>query len=365
MYDIDQEGSPGTLLTKDEVDQSAVIVHNLEDRQASSDFSWQDIVFHSDPIKTTERSEFKSSSERALTIRDTLSDPVRGSLDDSLVIEHYQSSPLWLCQGQRKGLSQFIPSDLPPIAHVGAAMFLRFPLSSEMPLPLDLRRAIDFSAGSSKDELVSFWASQIAKLREVASSLSDQRKAWASLAPPEIAQVSSNLHIPLLKHCLKAFGMEGDRWVNGFIFGFPMTGTHSQENVYPIDRGVAPAADINIWDDSVERFLTRSKAASSSHDACLWEEALSQVNSGWLEGPWELVHVGSPIIPSIPQPININHAFRFGVAQGEKVRACDDLKANRVNSITSILSPITLPSWGHIASSVLRFQFLTRMLHFP
>ena len=42
-------------------------------------------------------------------------------------------------------------------------------------------------------------------------------------------------------------------------------------------------------------------------------------------------------------------AFRFGVSQGSKLRACDDLRHNMVNLCTEVLTPITLPTWDHLA----------------
>ena len=47
-------------------------------------------------------------------------------------------------------------------------------------------------------------------------------------------------------------------------------------------------------------------------------------------------------------------AFRFGVSQGEKLRARDDLRRNMANLCTSVMTPITLPNWGHMAQMAKR-----------
>ena len=44
-----------------------------------------------------------------------------------------------------------------------------------------------------------------------------------------------------------------------------------------------------------------------------------------------------------------NVAFRFGVAQGDKLRAFDDLRRNCVNLRRTVWTPIKLPTWGHIS----------------
>ena len=49
------------------------------------------------------------------------------------------------------------------------------------------------------------------------------------------------------------------------------------------------------------------------------------------------------------EPVLANPAFRFGAQQGLKLRAVDDLKRGATNDATSVSTPITLPSWDHIA----------------
>ena len=42
-------------------------------------------------------------------------------------------------------------------------------------------------------------------------------------------------------------------------------------------------------------------------------------------------------------------AFRFGVAQGSKLRACDDLRYARTNLACVVETPIKLVNWDHVA----------------
>ena len=44
-----------------------------------------------------------------------------------------------------------------------------------------------------------------------------------------------------------------------------------------------------------------------------------------------------------------NFAFRFGAEQMNKLRECDDIRHNLVNLRTSVITPITIPTWDHIA----------------
>ena len=85
----------------------------------------------------------------------------------------------------------------------------------------------------------------------------------------------------------------------------------------------------------------------------LWEEAISQVHLGWLSGPIPIDDSGRVRGFSLE---GANFGFRFGVEQNEKLMACDDLRRNMVNLCTSVYTPITLPTWGHISEMAKRIR---------
>ena len=121
----------------------------------------------------------------------------------------------------------------------------------------------------------------------------------------------------------------------------------SQEGIFPpseMPKGPAPIS--TIWKTSVKRFKERARASGFKNAQLLWDEALSQVKEGWLSDPLEFNNEGDITYFSSGET---NAAFRFGVSQGEKLRACDDLRRNLVNVCTAVLTPITLPTWDHLA----------------
>ena len=73
---------------------------------------------------------------------------------------------------------------------------------------------------------------------------------------------------------------------------------------------------------------------------------MQQRRDGWLTAPFPLCSSASPFTL---QPASHNIAFRFGVAQAGKLRACDDLRHSLTNLACEVLTPIKLISWGHIA----------------
>ena len=72
---------------------------------------------------------------------------------------------------------------------------------------------------------------------------------------------------------------------------------------------------------------------------------MGQVGSGRICTPCEFPPNGD--IPTFA-PWATDAAFRFGVSQGEKLRARDDLRRNMVSLRTSVMTPIALPTWGRI-----------------
>ena len=52
----------------------------------------------------------------------------------------------------------------------------------------------------------------------------------------------------------------------------------------------------------------------------------------------------------------VDVAFRFGVDQAEKLRACDDSNHNRVNLHCTVWTPIKLPTWVHVSKICLNIR---------
>ena len=74
---------------------------------------------------------------------------------------------------------------------------------------------------------------------------------------------------------------------------------------------------------------------------------MDQKLKGWLTEPFPLNFPSSSSCVLADRKLNI--AFRFGVDQGGKLRACDDLKRSLTNLACSVLTPIKLVSWDHVA----------------
>lgn len=112
---------------------------------------------------------------------------------------------------------------------------------------------------------------------------------------------------------------------------------------------IPPVRDsASLFETKEARFRGRSSRGVSAHAKQLWGEARLQVEKGWLRAPQPLDKSGN--FRDLPDE-KVNIAFRFGVLQSDKLRGCDDLKDSLTNETCYITTPITLPSWDHIASA--------------
>ena len=146
---------------------------------------------------------------------------------------------------------------------------------------------------------------------------------------------------------MRDFGIGGERWLDQFAFGFPITGEIPQKFPYPVDDNVdkrMPTA--HLYEPTGPRF--RERAAKSGHENAqlLWDEAMGQVQKGWLLLPAELAADGRPLSWRSKE---FDIAFRFGALQQDKLRARDDLKRPMTNLAFSISTPMQLISWGHVS----------------
>ena len=69
------------------------------------------------------------------------------------------------------------------------------------------------------------------------------------------------------------------------------------------------------------------------------------MGKGWLLPPIPLTYEGDPFITKYHK---LNIAFRFGLDQGGKLRACDDLRHARTTLACVVATPIKLVRWGHV-----------------
>ena len=231
--------------------------------------------------------------------------------------------------------------------HVDRALLEPFPLSIETPLPAHTVRAAVFVRDSPPDAVASFWSKQLQRLSALVKNSHPLQERWNRSIPPSLAPAAGKLNTVALSQLMDLCGIAGQRWVDQFAFGFPITGVLSQKHSFDPST---PEADIlshmDLYRSAAQRFRDRAARSGYKNAPALWDEAISQHNLGWLSPPIPLNADGRPTTWHSPHH---NVAFRFGVEQAEKLRACDDLRHSLTNLACHVATPIQLVSWDHIS----------------
>ena len=233
-------------------------------------------------------------------------------------------------------------------AHMNQATKAPFPLSAPCPLPEEITKAIKFLLNADTDLIRSFWKEQIAHLIDLSAHPYCSSASWYTIRPKFLAEAPSALNVALLAQLCSFYQIGALEWLSQYIYGFPINAAVCQSLAFPMSGSPDnpyPVSKDSLMKDAPCRLKARS-GRRPPHASVLWEEAMTQVQLGWLATPRLLSSSGRfADAPNFP----INNAFRIAVVQNEKIRACDDLLASGTNSSCSVLSPITIPSWEHVA----------------
>ena len=275
------------------------------------------------------------------------------SFNDDLRLGSFRPSRYTWAGEQRKGIAMHIEASSID-DHLQKAIRADFFLSKEIPLPPEVIKSIGVIANSDPRALRAWWKLQLARVKGVVNCAADLQEIWNNSTPDYIKTSTGKLQTVALAFLLRTFDLGGGNWIKQFTFGFPIIGDLSQEGVYPRDTSCKPALPIqDIWLGSQERFALRAKSSGYLHSQALWDEALEQVKLGWLDAPVPIDTSGNV---ATFEKDRVNIAFRFGVDQADKLRACDDLKHNHVNLHCTVWTPIKLPTWDHISQMCLNIR---------
>ena len=170
--------------------------------------------------------------------------------------------------------------------HIAQAVLQDSPLGASIPLPPEVMASVGWISTTDPLTARSFWSDQLVSLRRLVQDASFTQEQWFSSIPFELRGAQSRFCSVAFHQLLRHFDLGGDRWVSQFIFGFPTVGSFSQEGVFPLsEKHPSPSPVSSIWRSSVKRFKERARSSGYRFSQELWDEAMSQVASGWLIEP--------------------------------------------------------------------------------
>ena len=273
----------------------------------------------------------------------------KASYNDDVILEHFQSSARHYAGKQRRGVTDEHLACLSRDDHIEQAIKSPFFLSLSTPLPKALADAARFVRDSDPELIALFWDDQLDRLDDLVRDSSQTHHDWLTCIPPQTRPAAGKIQLPALMALASQCGIGGSIWLQQFLFGFPLVGRLAQPRCFPPHpRELAKKTDpvSKALRSSSDRFEERACKSGFKNAKALWNEAMEQCDKGWLNRPFPLSQEASPYRLSNPE---LNIAFRFGVEQGEKLRACDDLRYSRTNLSCVVETPIKLVSWDHLA----------------
>ena len=102
-----------------------------------------------------------------------------------------------------------------PTAHIKEAIKGdKFPLAVDIPLPKDIREAIDFITRTPRGEILTFWEKQKLFVESLASKTRCQARQRENL------DSFSDFDTELMRLLMEATGMEGSEWIEDLRQGF-------------------------------------------------------------------------------------------------------------------------------------------------
>ena len=276
------------------------------------------------------------------------------SYNNDLELGTFTPSKFTWAGEQRKGLDCHITESTDIDDHTRKALDLEFFLSKPVPLPAEIRESLEFIRGAETNDVADFWTKQLMMVRKVVDDAKTIQQQWEDQIPNKEDRRPPSLRTVALLHLMKNFDLGGDRWIRQFVFGFPIIGELEQTGVYPRDDSKKGPDPIDgIWKDNLKRFQTRARASGVLNAQLLWNEAMTQVDKGWLAAPLPVDPKGNVATYNKGEVVV---AFRFGVDQLDKVRPCDDLKYSTTNQYCTVWTPIKLPTWDHIGQMAIEIK---------
>ena len=209
------------------------------------------------------------------------------------------------------------------------------------------------AAGAFRDQRF-FWLKQLPRIQQRAHELMPTLHQLRASVELSREPSRARPHVPLLKELLAENGTGGSEWCDTFVTGFPILGVLGDSGVYSASNQPPPyISREELFDKATERFLS-SKRTSDPDGRQLWFEAMEQVKKHWLDGTRRYNERGELIAND--EPVLATQAFRFGVQQGPKLRAVDGLERSATKDATFVSTPVSLPSWGHVAQMCALFR---------
>ena len=239
-----------------------------------------------------------------------------------------------------------------PASFLHAAQLAPHPFE-DLGIADDISKAVFWYLTRGPTQVTKFRSRRLQQWKRDAAKLEESEKRLREATCPSVRRVLGTKRVRLLRKILLDLGFPGAELLSSFIAsGFPVIGDFPATGVFPAAPRPASCTVQDLWRDAR---ATRQDAISSlapSGDPELDTEVTriteeeAAPGRGWLEGPFsqeELSVLLGPCWSVSP---------RFGLRQGERIRAIDDYSRFGQNSSTFLPERLDPGGIDHIAGVI-------------
>ena len=235
-----------------------------------------------------------------------------------------------------------------PVQHMHSMSGVQRPANMLPPLGRFLEEAVDFVATCPTHDALSFWAERLRSLLQLAEEFAPRQRQLLASCDARVARINAKKRTLLLKHVLQTLGYQDTAIADELAAGFPLFGWLPESMELP-RHPQPPAVDIASLERMAPALQARAFARCQptddpAADQTLFNTTLTELQQGWLDGPF--------LVPDVPSTSVISP--RFYVLQSDKCRPIDDFTFNLLNSAVGSANKVVLHDTDFIAALLKR-----------
>ena len=225
-----------------------------------------------------------------------------------------------------------------PSEFILAARRAKHPFDA-LDLPDPLVQCILFKMSSAAQVVIDHRNRALKYWKNHAQHLEDKEAALHRAMHADVSSIMKDKRILLFGDMLAHVNFPVfKRLIHLLTVGFPVAGTYPQSEVLPASPRTAALNLTDLWrmaKELQEKLLARPGASDDADlDAEVFTSTLSEVDKGWLKGPFTSADLTARLGCWVP-------SRRFGVRQGGKIRCIDDYAASRVNDALTAFETVS------------------------
>ena len=194
-----------------------------------------------------------------------------------------------------------------PVQHMHSMSGVQHPANMLPPLGRFLEEAVDFVATCPTHDALSFWAERLRSLLQLAEEFAPRQKQLLASCDARVARINAKKRTLLLKHVLQTVGYQDTAIADELAAGFPLFGWLPEPMELP-RHPQPPAVDIASLERMAPALQARALARCQptddpAADQTLFDTTLTELQQGWLDGPF--------LAPDVPSTSVISRVSMF------------------------------------------------------